>query len=77
VRRCIGDALERFDRERQAEQARPLGEDPGIAEAGEPRGDRLLREADADVGADAGRLTAGQRDPRELVRSAVQIFVTT
>jgi hypothetical protein len=77
MRRGVGDALEGFDRERQAELARALGEDTGVAEAGEPRRDRLLREADADVRADAGRLTAGQCDARQLVGPIAQIFLTT
>jgi hypothetical protein len=68
-----GQCRERVDGERQAELARARRKGLGIAEAGEAGRDRLLREADADIRADAGRLSAGQRDQRELVGRAAQI----
>jgi hypothetical protein len=77
VRRRLADTLERQDPERQVEKACAPGEDGGIAEAGEPRGDWFLREADADVGPDAGGLAAGERDARELICRVRQIFFWT
>jgi hypothetical protein len=66
--RGAGRALRRvvLERDRQIELARPLGQQVPVAEADQLVRQRLRGERQAQLRADAGRLTRGQREARDL-----------
>ncbi len=69
----LGAGIEGADAQRQPELARARQQQVGIADRGERRFERLLRQAYREIRADAGRFTGRQQQARHVAsRCGVQ-----